>query len=77
VFDVPYGVASGTSFSSPEVAGIVALCIADGGCAGLTPAQIKQKLLADARAYNTLKRNFGYGFTGDPLRPITASTTAI
>jgi subtilisin len=60
-------VESGTSFSSPLVAGVVALCIASGPCAGLTPAQIIQKLVSDASAYSTA--NPGYGFAGDPLRP--------
>jgi subtilisin len=65
-----YGVSSGTSFASPLVAGTVALCIAAGPCASLTPAQIVQKMTADAAAYNTARRNVGYGFQGDPLRPI-------
>jgi subtilisin len=60
-----YAVASGTSAASPVVAGTVALCIASGPCAGLTPAQIVQKIVSDATAYNTA--NPGYGFTGDPL----------
>ena len=60
------GVASGTSFSAPAVAGTAALCIATGKCTG-TPAQIIQKLVADARTYNLA--NPGYGFVGDPLRP--------
>ncbi len=59
-----YGEGSGTSFASPHVAGTVALCIASGPCAGLTPAQIVQKIVADAAAYN--QANPGYGFTGDP-----------
>jgi subtilisin len=59
-------VESGTSFSSPLVAGVAALCIASGPCTGLTPAQIVQKLVSDASAYNTA--NPGYGFAGDPLR---------
>jgi subtilisin len=58
---------AGTSFASPLVAGVAALCIASGPCAGLTPAQIRQKLVSDASAYNTA--NPGYGFAGDPLRP--------
>jgi subtilisin len=62
-------VETGTSFSSPLVAGVAALCIASGPCAGLTPAQIRQKLVSDASAYNTA--NPGYGFAGDPLRPQT------
>ena len=60
---------AGTSFASPVVAGTVALCIASGPCAGLTPAQIVQKIVNDAAAYN--QANPGYGFTGDPIRPVT------
>ncbi len=64
-----YTTGTGTSFASPAVAGTVALCIAQGPCAGLTPAQIIQKMVADAQTYNTA--NPGYGFTGDPIRPVT------
>jgi subtilisin len=64
-----YGVISGTSMASPHVAGTVALCIFSGGCAGLTPAQIIQKMRTDAEVYNNA--NPGYGFVGDPLRPVT------
>jgi subtilisin family serine protease len=66
--DDNYSGGSGTSFSSPIVAGTVALCIAAGPCAGLTPQQIIQKIVSDAAAYN--QANPGYGFAGDPLRPI-------
>jgi subtilisin family serine protease len=58
----------GTSFASPAVAGTAALCIAYGECAGLTPARIVKKIVADAKAYNEL--NPGYGFVGDPIRPV-------
>jgi subtilisin len=64
---VGYEIESGTSMASPHAAGTVALCIASGACAGLTPAQIIQKIVSDAAAYNTA--NSGYGFVGDPLRP--------
>jgi subtilisin family serine protease len=66
----PYtaGQVSGTSQASPHVAGTVALCIATGSCTG-TPAQIIQKIVTDATAYNTA--NPSYGFQGDPLRPIS------
>jgi subtilisin len=63
-----YGVISGTSMATPHVVGTVALCIFSGGCAGLTPAQIIQKMRSDAAAYNNA--NPGYGFDGDPLRPV-------
>jgi subtilisin len=61
---------SGTSFAAPIVAGTVALCLASGRkpCAGLTPAQIAAKIRAEAAAYN--QANPGYGYQGDPLRPV-------
>ena len=62
-----YGVGSGTSFATPLVAGTVALCIAAGPCAGMTPAQVITKIVADAEAYNLA--NPTYGYEGDPLRP--------
>jgi subtilisin family serine protease len=61
----------GTSFASPLVTGTVALCITAGPCAGLTPEQTIHKIVTDAAAYNTQKKNTGYGFQGDPLRPIS------
>jgi len=50
---------------------VVALCIATGHCAGLTPREIVAKIVADTAAYNSMRKNSGYGFVGDPLRPIT------
>jgi subtilisin len=64
-----YDLISGTSQATPHVVGTVALCIFSGPCAGLTPAQIIQKIIADVAAYNTKKPS--YGFQGDPLRPIS------
>jgi subtilisin len=65
-----YHSVTGTSFAAPIVAGTVALCLASGKkpCAGLTPAQIAAKIRADAAAYN--QANPGYGYQGDPLRPV-------
>ena len=64
-----YGTLSGTSMAAPHVTGTVALCIHSGSCAGLTPAEIVQKMRNDAAAYNTAHPS--YGFTGDPLRPVS------
>jgi subtilisin family serine protease len=66
---VGYDFYTGTSQASPQVTGTVALCIASGACAGLTPAQIIQKIVADAATYNTAHTR--YGFAGDPIRPET------
>ena len=63
-----YGGGTGTSFAAPAVSGLVALCIANGQCAGLTPRQIVAKIVEDAATYNA--DNTGYGYEGDPLRPI-------
>lgn len=63
-----YNTISGTSMASPHMAGTAALCIATGNCTG-TVAEIVQKLRSDAKTYNDL--NTGYGFSGDPLRPVS------
>jgi subtilisin len=72
-----YSTKSGTSMSSPTVAGAVALCLSPrsggtpGPCAGLTPAQIIQKLRADAAAHASasLGAPSYFGFAGDPNFP--------
>ncbi len=64
-------VMSGSSMAAPHVAGTVALCIDRGACSG-TPADIMQRVRADAAA-----RPSTYGFDGDPFRPIVAQGSGI
>ena len=56
--------------AAPHVAGLVALCMGEGGaggpCTGLAPAQVIQKIRADAQAQATAAN----GFQGDPLQPL-------
>jgi subtilisin family serine protease len=59
-----YGYLSGTSMAAPHGTGTVELCILAGQCTG-TPAEIIQKVRADAQAYS--QANPFYGFTADPL----------
>jgi subtilisin family serine protease len=68
-FGSDVAVDSGTSYASPFGTGMVALCIARGACAGLTPAQIVSKIVKDAADYNT--KHTDYGFVGDPRHPGT------
>jgi hypothetical protein len=61
---------TGTSASAPHVAGVVALCIDEGGvsgpCGEMTPAEVIQQIRGDAAA-NATPQN---GFFGDPFSPL-------
>ena len=63
-----WGMMNGTSMATPHAAGTAALCYESGQCAG-TPAETIQKLVGDAAAHT--QANPGWGFTGDPLRPVS------
>jgi subtilisin len=63
-----YNTISGTSMATPHLAGTAALCLAD-GC-GASPSQVIEKLRRDAQSYNE-RGDTGYGFIGDPLRPVS------
>ena len=70
---------SGTSMAAPHVVGVIALCLGQmttttagviatpGPCAGLTPAEIIQKMRTDALAHATAVPTDSY--FGDPTRP--------
>ena len=64
-------VLSGTSMAAPHVAGSVALCLGSdaspGPCAGLTPAQVIDRMRADAAAHAAEVPAFG--FLGDLATP--------
>ena len=62
-----YGVAHGTSFASPAVAGSLALCISEGACEG-SGKEVMSQYLELTADYNKKHRDFG--FEGDPFRPI-------
>jgi subtilisin len=72
--DGGYSTQSGTSMAAPHVAGTTTLCVLSGQCTG-APADIIRKMRGDADAYN--RANTGYGFVGDPLRPVKDNKTKV
>ena len=63
-----YDTGEGTSYAVPHVSGVVALCIAYRHCKRLSAKEIRLKIVRDASRYNLA--NPGYGYVGDPLRPV-------
>lgn len=64
---------SGTSMASPHMAGALALCLDEAGqsgpCAGKAPSEIVQTMRSAAESHTA--GTSGYGFFGDPTRPIS------
>lgn len=70
-----YGVSSGTSMTTPHVAGVVALCMSEGAsarpCSKLGPREVIARVREDARL--RAASTPGYGFVGDTDRPVSGA----
>ena len=63
----PYGYLSGTSMACPHVSALVAQCYRRGVCRSSNGTELA-RIVSLTEAYNMANR--GYGFQGDPLRPM-------
>jgi hypothetical protein len=58
---------AGTSMACPHVSALMAQCYRRGVCRSNNNTEMS-RLVSSARSYN--QANPGYGFQGDPLRPV-------